>query len=41
MGKEVKIGVGYKDVLEKIIISHPISKNTWILDVHGIGGDCK
>lgn len=26
--------------IREIIISYPISKNTWILDVHGIGGNC-
>ena len=26
---------------EKFYVCQPISKNTWILDVHGIGGDCK
>lgn len=40
MGKAVKIDIEYKEILKKITISNPISKNTWILDVHGIGGDC-
>ena len=29
-----------KDHIVEIIISYSISKDTWILDIHGIGGDC-
>ena len=34
MGKTVK-----GDIRE-IIISYPISKDTWVLDIHGIGRNC-
>lgn len=38
--KSLKIKFIQKCKCGAVTISNPISKNTWILDVHGIGGNC-